>query len=106
MQRHGDAAREHRAAHVLHFQHRFTDGMRHAWKLVRQVATDHPFDDALAGKSAHISGPNILAVAQDREAVGNLLHLLEKMTDIHDSDAAIAKPPNQPEETPCVLLGE
>ena len=91
-------------AHVFHFQDRLTDGVRHARELLGQAPADHPFDDVLAREGDYVPRADVLAVAQDGEAVGDLLHLFEKMADVDDGDAAIAQSAYQGEETPRILL--
>ena len=66
--------------------------------LLRQPPADHLLDDLVAVEVADGAAADRLAVAQDREAVGDGLDFFEEMADVNDRDAAVAQPADQGEQ--------
>ena len=65
-----------------------TRGLALAVERLRQVAPDHRLHDAGAVEVALVVGDDVLAVAQDRDAVGDQQRLLERVRDEDHRDAA------------------
>ena len=59
-----------------------------ATALVAERAADHHADDRLDAGRRGRHGADIFAVAQDRDAVGDLLQLVHLVRDVDDADAA------------------
>jgi hypothetical protein len=74
-----------------------------AVELVRQAAADHRPDDAVAVEVRGVVGDDMLAVAQDGDAVGELQRLLQRMRDEDDRDAACLQAADQGEEVVLLL---
>ena len=83
-----------RHAQILHRQHALpcgrTAGLALAVQRLRQVAADHRLNDARAIEIRRLSiGHDMLAVAQDGDAVGDLQRLLERVRDEDHRHAAL-----------------
>ncbi len=65
---------------------------------LRDVAAHHMANQFLARHFRSLGGDNQFAVAQHRDAIGNLQRFLERMRYVDDSDAAGAQVTHQVEE--------
>ncbi len=72
--------------------------MRHPGEHLGQAAAHHHLDDALRGEVRRGPAADVVAVAQDGEAVGDALDLFEEVRDVHHRHAAVAQPAYQGEQ--------
>ena len=80
------------------FQDRFARAVRPAAVELRNVAADHQPHHPVVVDFVALQLARILAVAQDRHPVRQLLDLAQPMRDVNDADAAAAEVPHDLEQ--------
>src|SRR6185369_17749095 len=66
-------------------------------------ASDHLRDQFIVAGARDVAGSDAASVAQDSEAIGDLAHLFEEVTDVNDGDAFGTEAANQLEEISDVV---
>ena len=94
------------AAQVADVEHHVRVGLVDHRSLFEDGAPDHHPDDLLDRRVLRLHSRDVLAVAHDRDPVGDPLELFEAMRDVHDTDAGFAKLANDPKKLVDLRFGE
>ncbi len=91
---------------VLHLEEHLADVRGAIGEAALEAAADHAADDAVLVDHVllHVEGLDGLAVAQDRDRVGDLLDLVELVADDDRADALALEPDDQVEQVLRVAL--
>ena len=76
----------------------FARGQALALVDARDLATDHVMHDVVGGHVGVRAGEDGVAIAKDRDAVGDLAQLVEAMRDVDDADAAFTQAADNAED--------